>query len=162
MEVILTWSALAALAALLAYIAVGDLRARLIPNWTVAAIAALAIPYWAGRGLTLSILLEQACVFAAATLLFGLLWQYGNWTGRRLLGGGDLKLYMALALWLPAGIYLEMLIWMSLVGLALSLIVFAHHRHARKPGRVRVPYGVAIVAGTFAVLGEQIVKQFPA
>ena len=154
--------ALAGLAALLLYVVVSDLRTRRIPNGTVLAIAALAIPYWWARGIDGAGVLEQAAVLAGAGLVFGLIWQDGHWRGRRYLGGGDLKLYLALALWLPARPYLEMLVWMSLAGVVLSLVILILRRRGGQAGPARVPYGVAIAGGVFAVFGELIVKHFPA
>ena len=126
------------------------------------AIAGLSVPYWIAVAPEPRALLAQALVFVAAALFFGLLYQAGFWMKRRVLGGGDLKLYMALALWLPPLLYMDMLIWMAIGGFALSLVVFLLHRRSEVSGPARVPYGVAIAGGTFAVFGELIVKQFPA
>ena len=162
MDSIFYWGAICGLALLLGYVIYSDFTARRIPNWLTLSVALLAFPFWWSQGLSAGEAVQQAVVVAAASVIFGLLWQAGYWTGRRLLGGGDLKLYVALAFWLPPYPYLQMLVWMSVAGLLLTLAVWWLHRRRGAPGRVRVPYGVAIAVGAYAVLGEQIIKQFAA
>lgn len=162
MSEFLSWIALAGLAMLLAAAVYTDLAARRIPNWLNLSAALLAIPYWIGRGLDGPALAHQAVVAAVAALVFGLLWQAGGWLKRPLVGGGDVKLLMALALWLPARPYLDMLFWMALAGAALSLATLLYQKWKGPAAPARVPYGVAIAAATYAVFGEQIVKQFTA
>ena len=153
---------LAALVLLLLWVCLTDVRYRLITNRTVIAIALLALPYWLLRGMTAEEAWRQVAVVAAATVFFGLLWQAGHWLGRRLIGGGDVKLLIALALWLPPIAYLNMLLVMSLVGALLAIVVLAANRDRQARLTARVPYGVAIAAGALTALGEPIVKQFAA
>ena len=157
MQTGLYWGALAALMGLLGWTVVSDLRERRIPNWLTLGVALLAPLYWAGQDVALlKTMAMQLLVAAGVALVFGLIWLRG-W-----LGGGDLKLHVALALWLPLLPLMHMMIWMSLAGLLLSLIVWGEHKVRGKPGVPRVPYGVAIAFAAAIVLGEPIVNWFPA
>lgn len=81
--------------ALLLAAAASDVRRFRIPNWLCVAVAAgallLAFPA------TPTEALSRAGSFALVSLVAGALWLRG------LLGGGDLKLLMACALWIPLG-----------------------------------------------------------
>src|SRR3546814_6099353 len=97
--------------ALLCYAAVSDAQRRIIPNWLTLTIAALAVPYWLGTGLELwPDIALQLCLAAGAFVIFAGLFAFG------LMGGGDVKLLAALALWLPVGRFLELVVIMSLAG----------------------------------------------
>ena len=153
MQTGLYWGALAALMGLLGWTIVSDIRHRRIPNWLTLAVTLLAPLYWAGQDVPfLKTMALQLAIAAGVALVFGLIWLRG-W-----LGGGDLKLHVALALWLPLLPLVRMMVLMSLVGLILSLIVWGEHRMREKPGAPRIPYGVAIALATAIVLGEPIVN----
>ncbi|MEE4349168.1 MAG: prepilin peptidase [Pacificimonas sp.] len=162
METFLFWAALAGLGLLLVCTAYSDLTERRIPNAVTLAIAVLAVPYWLGRGMTMAELGAQALFAAVAVGVLLLIWQAGFWLKKRLMGGGDVKLLAALALWLPASPYIEMLFWMALAGLGVTLLAVAENRWRGRAAPTRVPYGVAIVIGVLAVHGELIVNEFPA
>ena len=146
---------LALFLALLAWAALSDgLRFR-IPNPACLAIAllypahVLASPLpvdWPGA------LLIAGILFAAGLGLFV----------KGLVGGGDVKLLSAAALWAGPDLILPLLIVMGLTGGLLAIIVWLlqYLRHFRAAGWAgvtllgpdgggfeRVPYGVAIVAG---------------
>lgn len=141
----------ALLLGLLLLVAAGaDVRARIIPNSLNAAIAVLAVGWWIAWGLsTQDILIQIGLAFAALTI-FGGLFALG------LMGGGDVKLITALALWLPAGQLLQMLFWMALAGGLLTLAMLAIHAMRRSGERLEVPYGVAIAGATLLVLANDI------
>jgi prepilin peptidase CpaA len=145
---------LAALALLLLIAAATDLRARVIGNWLNLAIALLAPAYWFATGLApwpdmaLQLTLGLG-VFAAFAALFALGW----------MGGGDVKLLAALALWLPAFLVFKLLVLMSLIGGVLTVAYVAVHR-LRKLGQPEIPYGVAISAAALCVIGEPYFNQF--
>ena len=146
---------LVALAALLLAAAVGDLRRREISNWLNGAIALLAIPYWFASGL--SPWPDMALQLGVAAFLFGifaLLFQFG-W-----MGGGDVKMIGAVALWLPAVAVLNLLVIMSLAGGVLTLAMLARRRLTKSQENLEVPYGVAIAFGGFWVIAEPILNQF--
>jgi prepilin peptidase CpaA len=77
-----------------------------------------------------------------------------------MMGGGDVKLAAALALWFsPAGT-LKFLVLMSIAGGVLTLVILAWHRLRRREGRPAIPYGVAIAFGGLAILTQRFLNQF--
>ncbi len=143
------------LAAMLIVAVVGDLRARLIPNWLNAAIALAAIPYWWLTDLPLwPDVAIQIAVAAALFALFALAFRFG------MMGGGDVKLVAAVALWLPLGAVVKLLLVMSIAGGLLTLAMMARQRIARQQDKPEVPYGVAIAFGGFWVIGEPFFNRF--
>ena len=127
-----------------------DLRARIIPNWLNLAIALLAVPWWLALGLGLPAVGIQLALFAGALLLFAGAFAIG------MMGGGDVKMIAALALWLPPILFGEMLVWMALAGGVLTLAMLVRHRWRRAEGRPEIPYGVAISAASLLVLANDI------
>ena len=69
-----------------------------------------------------------------------------------MMGGGDVKLAAALALWFSPASTLKFLVLMSLAGGVLTLGVMALHRFKRREGRPEIPYGVAIAFGGLVIL----------
>jgi prepilin peptidase CpaA len=146
---------LAILALLLLIAAVTDLKARIIANRLNLAIALLAPAYWWASGLAPwpDMALQAALgliVFAIFAGLFALGW----------MGGGDVKLLGALALWLPWVPLMRMLFAMSVLGGVLTLIVVAVHRTRKLTTSPEVPYGVAIASAGLWVIGELYLNQF--
>jgi prepilin peptidase CpaA len=141
---------LAVLALMLLVAAAGDIRARIIPNKLNIVIALLAPLDWWALGASGDAMLIHIAVAAAALALFGALFAAG------MMGGGDVKLITALALWLPAMTMLNMLVWMAIGGGVLTIIMLIVHALRRTPGRPEVPYGVAIVGATFLVMANDI------
>jgi prepilin peptidase CpaA len=146
---------LAALFALLGFVVYSDLKSRIIPNLVNGAIALLAIPFWLGSPDPLwPQVAWQLALAAAAFAVFAAVFAAGA------MGGGDVKLLTALALWLPpVPDYLRMLVVMSIAGGLLTLAYLVWHRRAKRPGSPEIPYGCAISFAAIAVLGEPIVKQ---
>ncbi|MDA4831224.1 hypothetical protein NY536_07050, partial [Enterobacter hormaechei] len=68
------------------------------------------------------------------------------------MGGGDVKMIGALALWLPPGGVLSMLMLMAIAGGAITIVMVADSRWRRREGAVEVPYGVAIAAAALLTL----------
>lgn len=132
---------------LLAVVMVWDLRCRLIPNWAAIGLVLLFLvpALLAGQWLSIG---ESAAV-AAVVFLAGALLFHAGW-----LGGGDVKLVAALALWAgPAGV-MQLLLLTSLAGGVVSLLCLAWAMAgAWRQGRgfsrdsVQVPYGIAIALG---------------
>ena len=58
----------------------------------------------------------------------------------------------ALALWLPLGGLLQMLMVMSVLGGAITIAMMIERRWQRRIGQVEVPYGVAIAAAALLAL----------
>ncbi|MFC7498168.1 prepilin peptidase [Enterovirga sp. GCM10030262] len=145
----------AILAAMLLVAATGDLRARIIPNWLNAAIALLAIPFWWLSGLPLwPEVVAQIAIAAGVFAVFAIAFRIGA------MGGGDVKMVAALALWLPPLAVLKLLVIMSLAGGVLTVAMLVRHRLAKAGGRLEIPYGVAIAFGGFWLIGERYLNQF--
>ncbi|MFL6846365.1 MAG: prepilin peptidase [Allosphingosinicella sp.] len=151
----LSWALIALLAAALLLAAVGDWRSRTIPNRLNAAIGLMAIPFWWSIGLSLWPGVALQLALAAAVFgLFAIAFRFGA------MGGGDVKMAAALALWLPAAGVVKLLVIMSLAGGALTLAMLIAHRAAKSAGQPEIPYGIAIAFGGFWVLGERFLNQF--
>lgn len=143
----LGFALIAILALLLLTAAVTDLRSRTISNSLNAVIALLAPAYWWASGMP--VWPDMAIQFGLAVfvfLLFAAAFAMG-W-----MGGGDVKLLGALALWLPLVPLVRALVIMSIAGGVLTLIAVAAHRLRRIKTQPEVPYGVAIAfAGLWAI-----------
>jgi prepilin peptidase CpaA len=150
--------ALALAAGALVAAAIADLKCYQIPNRYALAIA-LAFPVFALGGGWLAALLGLAAgtaAFALGTLLFAKGW----------LGGGDVKLLAAVALWLAPPLLAPFALVTSLAGAILSMAMLtplrrclpappvnlSHETGLRQP----VPYGVAIAAGGLYVLLQRV------
>jgi prepilin peptidase CpaA len=77
-----------------------------------------------------------------------------------MMGGGDVKLAAALALWFSPASTLKFLLLMSLAGGVLTLGVIALHRLKRREGKPEIPYGVAIAFGGLVILTQRFLNQF--
>src|SRR3954467_7790022 len=136
---------LVGLAALLVVAAVIDVRTFTISNRLNLAVALLAPLYWVSC--SLAPWPGIAVQMAAATTVFILL-AGAFYAG--MMGGGDVKLAAALALWFSPASTVKFLVLTSLAGGVLTLVVVAWHRARRREGRPEVPYGVAIAFGALA------------
>ena len=146
---------LAALAAMLLAASWCDLRSRTIPNTLNLAIAVAAIPFWWSVGLPFWP--DAAIQVGVAALVFGL---FAIAFAMGAMGGGDVKLIGALALWLPFKAVLVLLFVMSLAGGVLTLALYLRHRLARRGGQIEIPYGVAIAFGGLWLISERFLNQF--
>ena len=143
------------LAAILIVAAAIDVRTFTISNrlnLTVALLApvywlSIALPIWPGVGIQLA---AGAGVFALLAGAF-----YAG-----MMGGGDVKLAAALALWFSPSSTLKFLVLMSLAGGVLTLAVMALHRVKQREGRPEIPYGVAIAFGGLVILTQRFLNQF--
>jgi prepilin peptidase CpaA len=143
------------LAALLLACCWFDWRSRTIPNGLNAAIALLAIPFWWAAGLALwPDIALQIGLAVAVFAIFALAFAIGA------MGGGDVKLLGALALWLPWQALLAMLFVMSVAGGVLTLGFLVAGRIAGRKDRPEIPYGLAIAFGGLWVLSERFLYQF--
>lgn len=145
----------AILAAMLLVAATGDLRTRTIPNWLNASIALTAIPFWWLSGLQLwPDIALQIGVALAVLFLFALAFRLGA------MGGGDVKMVAALALWLPPLAVLKLLVIMSLAGGLLTVAMIVRQRLSKAQGQLEIPYGVAIAFGGFWLISERYLNHF--
>ena len=151
----LTEILLGLLAILLIYAAVVDVRTFTISNRLNLGIALLAPVYWFSVGLPLWP--DAAIQVAIAAGVFVLL-AAAFYAG--MMGGGDVKLAAALALWFSPVMTVNFLVWMSIGGGVLTAVVLLVHRAKKKPGKPEVPYGVAIAFGGLAILIQRFLNQF--
>jgi prepilin peptidase CpaA len=146
---------LLALAAILVVAAIIDVKTFTISNRLNATVALGAPLYW------LSIALApwpgMAIQLAAGGIVFALL-AGAFYAG--MMGGGDVKLAAALALWFSPSGTIKFLVLMSLAGGVLTLGILAWHRAQRREGRPEIPYGVAIAFGGLAILTQRFLNQF--
>ena len=135
--------------------AVIDVRTYTIPNWLNLGVAlmgplfwwSIELPFWPDASIRIGVALA---VFALLALAF--------YVG--MMGGGDVKLATALALWFPLAATIKLLVVMSFAGGILTLVMILLHRAARKEGRPKIPYGVAIAVGGWAILAERYLNHF--
>jgi len=143
-----------AFAGLLIAAAASDWRKLTIPNRYSLAIVAL-FPSYAiatGAGIDWSAhLLFGAASFVIGFVLFAL----------RLCGGGDVKLFAAVALWAGPALMLPMTFYVAVAGGLMATVLWFHHRLQRAGSAVNfmytqseegfakqpMPYAVAIAAG---------------
>ena len=143
------------LAIALIYAAVVDIRTFTISNRLNLAIALLAPVYWLSVGLQLwpDAAIQVAVAAGVFVLLAGAFYA-------GMMGGGDVKLAAALALWFSPVMTVNFLIWMSIGGGVLTALVLVLHRTRKKPGKPEVPYGVAIAFGGLVILIQRFLNQF--
>ena len=145
----------AALSALLVIAALTDMKSRIISNRLNIAVAVLAplfwmatdLPLWPGIALQLAL---AGAIFAVFALMFAL----------GMMGGGDVKLLAALALWFPPQPMLLLLLIMSILGGVVTAVTVLHHKLARRVGQPEIPYGVAIALAGLWVVGEHYFNHF--
>ena len=150
-----SYGLLGALAIALLFAAFTDLRRRQIDNWLNAGIALGAPLFWWASGLTLWPGVAWQLGVAAITfvVLAGLF-------AIRAMGGGDVKLLTALALWIQPAWFLQLVIIMALVGGLLTIVMGSWHIARRQRDKLAIPYGVAIAGAGLWVLAAQYLPSF--
>jgi prepilin peptidase CpaA len=143
------------LAALLVWIAVQDVRTYTISDRLNLAIASLAPIYWLSAGVPLWP--DAAIRVGVAVIVFML---FAGAFYLNAMGGGDVKLAGALALWFTPYETLTMIVITSIAGGLLTLVVIAIHKMKRKESRPEVPYGVAIAVGGMWLLAQRFLNHF--
>lgn len=138
-------------AAILLAAAVSDARRFLIPNFYPLCLMLLAALAWIA-GFPFSGPIWSHLLHFAAALTVGMLMFHFGW-----FGGGDVKLYAALALWFDFSEGLTLLLVTSLAGVVVVLLstamvmvrtIFGASKAQRSKLRDRrIAYGVAIAAG---------------
>ena len=151
--------ALCAFAVLMAMAAFEDFRRLTIPNWLVLALVAVwplaVVTGTSSLAAALGALGIAAALFVAGALLFA----------RGLVGGGDVKLFCAAALWAGPAATPELLLITANLGGVLSRVQLsplgtclslAGRLQFRPPGtlageKIAVPYGIAIAGAALLV-----------
>ena len=143
------------LALLLLAAGIEDIRKREIANSKTLAIAALAPLWWLSNGYAIwPDATAQAGIALAVFAAFAAAFYAG------MMGGGDVKLIAALALWLPLQPLFWMLIVMALAGGAITLVMLVDHRMRRSNALLEIPYGVAIAIAGLLAIREPVFNHF--
>lgn len=151
MSELFTYGLLGTLAIALLFAAFTDLRRRQIDNWLNGAIAAAAPLFWLASGLGWADVAWQigiaVATFAALAVLFAL----------RAMGGGDVKLLTALALWIKPAWFLQLLVVMAVAGGVITVLFGCWHIARRQRDRIAIPYGIAIAGAGLWVIASRYV-----
>ena len=150
----LTEALLALLAIILVAAAIIDIRTFTISNRLNLAVALLAPLYWVSIGMGLTEIGIQVAVAIGVFVLLAIAFYL------RMMGGGDVKLASAIALWFAPQGTLRFLIYMSVAGGVLTLAVVGLHKLRKKEGKPEIPYGVAIAFGALTILAQRFLNQF--
>lgn len=151
----MTEAALLIFPALLALAAASDIRSMEIPNWISIALAALFLPAALFAGLGWSAIGAHALVGVGALVVVFVLFQIGAF------GGGDAKMIAASCVWLGLAGLPAFMLYMTLAGGALALVMSVARRLPKLAGAPTflsrlldrengIPYAVAIAAGGIA------------
>lgn len=136
---ILQYILLGGLVLALLYAAFTDIKSRTISNRLNIIIALGAPLFWWASGAELWPAIAMHLGVAAATFavtagLFAI----------KMMGGGDVKLLTALALWIEPTWFVQLIVIMAIAGGILTIVMGAYHMMKRQRERLAVPYGVAI------------------
>ena len=132
-----------------------DIRHRLILNAVTAPIALAAPLYWYAIGeFSLIGIGIHLALAAAVFVFFALLFRFGA------RGGGDVKLFSALARWFDLDWVRRLVVVASLLGALVTIIFWLIHKRRGGTGPVSVPYGVAIALAGLWVVSEHIFNHF--
>jgi prepilin peptidase CpaA len=132
-----------------------DIRYRLIFNKITIGIALAAPLYWyATGGFTLTEVGIHLLTATIVFIFFAIAFRFGA------MGGGDVKLFAALALWWPWLSVIEMILYASILGALVTIIFLIIHKVKQQDGRARIPYGVAISLAGLWIAGERIFNHF--
>ena len=155
MNIAFSWILLGLLAMSLLACCWWDLKTRTIPNWLNLAIALGAVAFWIAVGLP--VWPEVALRVGVAFIAF---WVFAAAFAMGAMGGGDVKLIAALALWLPWKAVLVLVFLMSVAGGVLTLGYLIRHKLAKREEKLEIPYGVAIAFGGLWLISERFLNQF--
>jgi prepilin peptidase CpaA len=151
MGVSLSYGLLGGLAIALLVAAVTDTRRRQIDNGLNLAIALCAPLFWWAQGLGLVDIGWQLGVAIGAFAVLTGLFAVGA------MGGGDVKLLTALALWIKPLWFAHLLIVMALAGGILTVILAFWHIARRQREKLAIPYGIAIaIAGLWILAADYL------
>ena len=139
----------AGLAIALVVAAITDLKSRQISNRLNLVIALGAPLFWIASGMQFwPDMVQQIGLALAIFTIFAGMFAIGA------MGGGDVKLLSALALWLHWLTFIELLIVMSLAGGILTLLMMIRKKIQKSDEPLKVPYGVAIsFSGLWTIWG---------
>ena len=134
---------------------VTDWRERIIPHWLNISIAVLAPIHWWLLGWPLWPAITEQIALAVLVLGFFILIQ-----AMGQMGGGDVKLLGALALWLPWVQMMQLLIIMAILGGVLTVALVIAHRRRKAEGQPEIPYGIAIALAAILQISKPFLNHF--
>ena len=144
---LISYGFLAGLAIALLAAGLSDLAQRRISNRLNAVIALSAPLFWWASGLSLAAMGGQLALGLGVFAVLAALFAAGA------VGGGDVKLLAALALWIRPLWFVQLLVVMALAGGVLSVLSIVWRlRQRERRGARGVPYGIAIALGGLWVL----------
>ena len=152
----LHYGLLIALAIALVFASYTDIKRRQISNKLNLAIVLGAPVFWWASGI--SLLPEGPTIFDPTSVVFQLAIALAVFIvsaglfAIKMMGGGDVKLLTALALWIEPSAFMQLLIIMALFGGLLTIVMAGWHFIRRQKERLAIPYGVAIAFGGLWVL----------
>ncbi len=152
---IIQYALIALLAGALLMAAATDWRRRIIENWLTGGIALAAPLFWLVSGIDIwPGMAIQLGVGLLVTFIFAIMFAFGA------MGGGDVKLLGALALWLPPSAFVSLVVAMSILGGILTVAMMIRHSLQKAMGRPEIPYGVAISAAGLWSIYERYLNHF--
>lgn len=152
---VLAYVTLAGLAIALLVSIYTDIRYRLIFNAITIPIALAAPIYWyATGGFSLTEIGIHLVTATITFIFFAIAFRFGA------MGGGDVKLFAALALWFSWIEVIRLILYASIIGALVTIIFLSIHKLKQADGRARIPYGVAISLSGLWIAGERIFNHF--
>ncbi len=142
------------LAAVFLAAAASDWKTRTISNLLTGMMAAGAPFYWMSQNMVW----QEMAFTAGASLVVFLIFMIPFAMNQ--MGGGDLKLIGAAALWFPMTELSQFLFVMACIGAVLTLGFVIHHRRAKIIGKVWTPYGLAISMAGLWVISQRYINHF--
>lgn len=151
----LTYALVGGLAIALIYSIYTDVRYRLIFNRVTLLIALAAPAYWATTGgFNLPEIGLHLLTATIVFIFFLIAFRFGA------MGGGDVKLFAALALWWHWIDVVRMVLYASILGALVTIVFVVIHKAKQQDGKARIPYGVAIALAGLWIAGERIFNHF--
>ena len=152
---ILAYALLGGLAIALLISVYTDIRYRLIYNKITLAIALAAPLYWyVSSDFNLPAIGAHLLTALVTFLAFLICFRLG------MMGGGDVKLLGALALWFSWIETLNMVLYTALLGGLVTAIFLIIHKVKQQDGPVKVPYGIAISLAGLWLCGERFFNHY--
>ncbi|VAW05905.1 Type IV prepilin peptidase TadV/CpaA [hydrothermal vent metagenome] len=135
--------------------AVTDIKRRQISNKLNLLIALGAPLLWIASDMQFwPEMVQQIGVAAIVLTIFGGLFAVGA------MGGGDVKMLAAIALWLHWLTLIEMIFIMSIAGGVLTLLMMIGKRIQKTASPIKVPYGVAISFSGLWIIAGQLSERY--
>jgi prepilin peptidase CpaA len=133
--------------------AITDLKSRKISNRLNLVIAMGAPIFWIASDM--AAWPDMAIQLGLAALIYTI---FTGLVAIGAMGGGDVKLLTALALWFDWLTFIELLVVMSIAGGVLTLLMMISKKIRKKDAPIKVPYGVAIAFSGLWVIWDTMIN----